>query len=103
LFSNYKKIKKRFLGQKYTLFVANTPSKQRLGLSKIKSLPKNQGMIFIYQDEKSRTFTMKNTNIPLMMFFFDRNFNLVMKAKGKPRKTIVNCQKPAMYVIEIPC
>jgi uncharacterized membrane protein (UPF0127 family) len=61
MFKNYKSIKQKILGKNYKLFVADTPSKRSKGLSGIKNIPNNCGMIFVYGEEKpDRSFTMKN-------------------------------------------
>ena len=103
MFSNYKKIYQVINGKRYKLFVANTNSKKTKGLSKIKSIPKNTGMIFTYtSEEKDRRFTMKNVFFPLYIIFLDKNMHIVQTEKALPnqRKAIV-CKKPSMYVIEI--
>ena len=103
-FANYKKIKTRIKGKSgiFKLWVADTRQKQTLGLSKIKSIPRNHGMIFVHEDEKPRVFTMKNTFIPLEIIFLDKDFNIVYRERAKPRqKKSIVCEKPSMYVIEI--
>ena len=103
-FSNYKKIKTKIKGKPgiFSLWVADTPKKRSLGLSKIKSIPKNYGMIFVYQDDAPRSFTMKNTFIPLQLIFLDKNFNVLYQEKGKPRQAkSINCKEKCRYVVEI--
>ena len=104
-FSNYKKIKTKIKGKPgvYSLWVADTPKKKHVGLSKIKSIPKNHGMIFVYDDDAPRSFTMKNTFIPLQIIFLDKNFNVLKQEKGKPRQSsAVICKEKCRYVVEIP-
>ena len=104
-FSNYKKIKTKIKGKPgtYSLWVANTPKKRSIGLSNIKKLPKNHGMIFIYEDDAPRSFTMKNTLIPLQIIFLDKDFNVLNQEKGKPRQSrSIECDKKCRYVVEIP-
>ena len=48
MFSNYKKIKQVINGKRYTLLIANTNDKKIKGLSGIKNMPKNTGMLFMY-------------------------------------------------------
>lgn len=103
MFKNYRKTKQFIGGKKYTLFVANTNNKKRKGLSGIRSLPRNFGMLFPYSEEISnRSFTMKNVYFPLRIIFFDKNMKFVYQEVGRPGqlKSIV-CEKPSMYVIEI--
>ena len=53
--------------------VADTPDKQERGLMFVKNLPENEGMIFIFDQDKELTFWMKNTLIDLDMVFIDSN------------------------------
>jgi uncharacterized membrane protein (UPF0127 family) len=103
-FSNYKKIKTKIKGKPgtYSLWVADTPKKRSTGLSKIRSLPKNKGMIFVYDDDAPRSFTMKNTFIPLQIIFLDKNFNILSQEKGRPRQASpIICKGKCRYVVEI--
>ena len=103
-FANYKKIKTRIKGKSgiFKLWVADTPQKQATGLSKIKRIPKDHGMIFVYNDDKPRTFTMKNTFIPLEIIFLDKDFNVVYHEKAKPRqRNAIECPVQCRYVVEI--
>ena len=101
-FSNYNTIHVPINGQEYRLWVANTQEKRHKGLSGIKDLPDNCGMIFVYEDDGPRTFTMKNTNVPLQIGFFDKNYQLVHSEKGIPYQSEpVVCDKDCRYVIEI--
>lgn len=105
MFSNYKKIKQVINGKRYDLFVANTQSKKTKGLSGIKKIPKNCGMIFPYKkEEANRSFTMRGVNFPLIIIFLDDKMNIVHQEKGLPgqRKSII-CKKPSSCVVEIPC
>jgi uncharacterized membrane protein (UPF0127 family) len=88
----------------YNLKVASTPSQQKKGLSNIKKIKKNQGMLFCYDAEKpDRVFTMKNTYFDLWIIFLDKNFKEVKIQKGKARSTkSIKCDVPSQYVIEIP-
>lgn len=104
-FANYKKIKTKIKGMSgsYNLWVADTPKKKTIGLSGVKSIPNRHGMIFIYDDDKSRSFTMKNTLIPLVIIFLDKNFNVVHYEKAKPRQlSSIECSVQCRYVVEIP-
>lgn len=98
----YKKIKYK----KYLLYVADTPKKRFLGLSnksKFKNISKNQGMIFVYEEEKKdRSFTMRKTNHKLRIIFLNKDKEIVHEEIGKPKQQkLINCKNPSMYVIEI--
>ena len=104
-FYNQKYYKIKINSQTFFLETAMTLSEQKLGLMNREFLPKNQGMIFVYEDEKSRLFWMKNTLIPLDLIFIDASNKIVdIKKNFQPCKTDV-CEtytsKPAQYVIEV--
>ncbi len=69
-------------------------------------MPQDHGMLFIFPNEQMRSFWMKNTRIPLDIFYFDAEYRLVSVVKGaKPCRT-VQCPDypssgPAKYVLEL--
>ena len=56
--------------------VARKPAERNLGLMYRKSLGKNKGMLFIFDEEKKQNFIMKNTYIPLDMIFISRDMRI---------------------------
>jgi uncharacterized membrane protein (UPF0127 family) len=52
--------------------VADTPEQQALGLMHRESLAADAGMVFLFFDDRSGGFWMKNTLIPLSIAYFDR-------------------------------
>ncbi len=98
-------IRIRIYDYEINLESAITDKEQMQGLMNREFLPKDQGMIFIYKDEKPRSFWMKNTLIPLDLIFIDSDNKIVdIKKDFQPCKTDV-CEtytsKPAVYVIEV--
>ena len=55
------------------LWLANTPARQRRGLMYVRSMAGNQGMLFVYDGERPISMWMKNTYLPLDMFFIRVN------------------------------
>ena len=103
LFKKYRKIKTNIKGKgRYTLWVADTPKKKLVGLSRISHLPKRHGMIFVYDEDVNNAFTMKNTSIPLQIIFLDSNFEVVGEFVCRPyaRKSI-SPNSSYRYVVEI--
>lgn len=88
--------------------VAQTPQQLARGLMFRPRLAENEGMLFIFEDEQTRSFWMKNTLIDLSIGFFDKNQTLVdvqeMKSgKGIPDSALKSylSVKPAKYALEM--
>ena len=103
MFKNYRKIKTPIKGKgQYTLWVADTPSKRKLGLSNISKLPPRCGMIFVYDKPVNHAFTMANTKIPLTIMFLNKDFKVLEVFKCRPfEKKKVRPKSDYSYVIEI--
>jgi uncharacterized membrane protein (UPF0127 family) len=72
-----------------------------------KSMPENDGMLFIFSQEDTRYFWMKNTYIDLSIGYFDKEKALIdiqeMKATSmmETRPPSYPSAKPAMYALEM--
>jgi len=53
----------------YRLYVADTADKRMQGLSNIVKLPKNQGMLFVFETPDTYGFWMKDMNIALDIIY----------------------------------
>lgn len=77
---------------------------QQTGLMYRKQMQENRGMLFIYENERSRSnFYMKNTYIPLDLIYINSN-NIVVDINedAKPlNESPILSQAPAQYVLEI--
>jgi uncharacterized protein len=92
--------------KQFNVEIADTFSKKRIGLMNRSSLPKDNGMFFVFEAEVEQNFWMKNTLIPLDMIFIDRNYNIVNIVKmAQPCKEdpcgTYSSEMPAKYVLEI--
>jgi uncharacterized protein len=73
-----------------------------LGLMNRDSMPADEGMLFIYPDEKPRGFWMKNTRIPLSIAFADRQGTVLRIADMVPHSAKrVPSLYPATYALEM--
>lgn len=55
---------------------AQTPQELALGLMYRKSMPEDQGMIFLFPTPRQTAFWMKNTYLPLDMIFVNDKFQI---------------------------
>lgn len=94
-------------GKKITVELAETDEQRTQGLMHRKSLPKNQGMLFVFEQEQTLSFWMKNTFIDLSIGFFDQNKKLVdikeMSATSVLQQNFPSYEssKPAKYALEM--
>ncbi len=64
-------------GCRMTLEVADTPAKRSRGLMERPSLPRDHGMLFVYDELRAWPFWMLNTLIPLDIAWLDKSGRVV--------------------------
>lgn len=83
--------------------VADTPATEARGLMYRTELGAMSGMIFVWEDERTRTFWMRNTCLPLDMLFLAKDGTIVGILEQVPtlndRARSVGC--PSAYVLEV--
>jgi hypothetical protein len=97
------------LGRKtVTVEVAETQDQLQRGLMFRTLLNDNEGMLFVFKNEETRFFWMKNTFLDLSIGFFDKNKVLVDVQDMKSGKDVnepllpsYGSAKPAMYALEM--
>lgn len=57
--------------------VAETEEQRAFGLMQRESMPDDEGMLFVFFEETTSAFTMRNTLIPLSIAFFDFDGEIV--------------------------
>lgn len=89
-------------GHKVKAEVARTPEEQSRGLMYRRKLGRNDGMLFVYEEEKRLSFWMKNTFIPLSIAFLDTDGTIVDIQGMQPQnETSHRSKKPALYALEV--
>lgn len=94
-------------GQRYTVEVADTHEKRNRGLMHRDQLAEGTGMLFLHDREQPLAYWMKNTRIPLDIFYFDSQRRLVSVSRNVPPCSLGDrCPPypstgPALYVLEL--
>jgi len=93
-------------GERFTVELADSSEKQSLGLMYRDKMDDDHGMLFLFPAEGMRSFWMKNTRIPLDIFYFDSNLKLVSVAENARPCRTARCPSypstgPAKYVLEL--
>lgn len=90
---------------RFLVELADTDEEIQVGLMFRDSLPADQGMLFMFNDESPRAFWMKNTRIPLDIVYFDSERRLLNVADAVPCRAdpcpIYPSDGPARYVLEL--
>ena len=85
--------------------ISDSPEERAAGLMFREFLGENSGMLFIFDDETTRSFWMKNTLVPLDIIFISKDFEIVDIKYAEPCKEnpcISYVSKgPAEYVLEV--
>ena len=97
----FKKIKILVDDKSLTVELAESPEQRSQGLMHRKSLGDDEGMLFVFENERVLSFWMKNTFIPLSIGFFDKNKKLKAIKDMAPTKSVLETNLPS-YSSEVP-
>ncbi|MCO5104422.1 MAG: DUF192 domain-containing protein [Burkholderiaceae bacterium] len=82
--------------------VARTPGERQTGLMHRKTMPPQEGMLFVFDQPGVQCFWMKNTLLPLTAAFVADDGTVVNLADMQPETTDSHCSaKPVRYVLEM--
>ena len=83
--------------------IANSPYERETGLMYRTSMEKNQGMLFIFDEESILTFYMKNTYMSLDLIFISEKKEIISIYKNaKPNDlSSISSKLPSKYVLEV--
>ena len=90
-------------GKDLKVEVANTPEKREAGLSFRKSIPPDQGMLFVYPEDEYQSFWMKNTYVPLSIAYI-RSDGWISQIEDMAPETLTTHRSKirVKYVLEVP-
>ena len=81
--------------------IACSNEEKSTGLMNVKSMPANNGMVFVFDKLDYHQFWMKNTLIPLSIAFVDQNWIITdIKDMQANDLTPVYPQRPSLYAVE---
>jgi len=91
-------------GKTLKIEVADSPAEREIGLSYRKSLPEDQGLLFVFEKPDFYGFWMKDMNFPLDFLWINENFEVVDISKNITTSTypdLITPKSPAQYVLEV--
>ena len=88
---------------KLNIEFAESDYETQTGLMYRKSMQDNQGMLFIFQEERMHSFYMKHTEIPLDIIFIKADLTIAsFQENAKPfNETGLSSKVPIQYVLEV--
>jgi uncharacterized membrane protein (UPF0127 family) len=83
--------------------VADTDELRSAGLMDVHSLPENSGMIFLFENNRARSFWMANTPLSLDILFVNSDMEIVRIHRDTTpySQESIESERPAKYVIEV--
>jgi len=96
-------------GQPVWVKIAKTPSERQQGLSGVRKLADDEGMLFVFPEKQQPTFWMKDMNFPLDFIWIsdkkivDLTENVLNPSPDTPEPEISRCQpkQPVDMVLEV--
>ncbi len=89
-------------GKKIKVELAITEAEKEKGLMFRENVGKDSGMLFVYDDEKTLGFWMKNTRVPLSIAFIDKTGKIVDLQDMEPFSLAGHLSaRPAKYALEM--
>lgn len=85
----------------YKVTVAESEEEKHRGLQNVAKLPKDEGMLFIYDSPEEVAFWMKDTHIALDIIFIDEDWEVIRVAEGEPLSEQLIETNDVQYVLEL--
>ena len=88
---------------KFNIEFAETDYETQTGLMYRKGMDDNQGMLFIFPDQRMHSFYMKNTEFPLDIIYIKDDLKIAsFQENAQPlNETGLSSQVPIKYVLEV--
>lgn len=89
----------------FTVRLADSEPARTQGLSGVKHLGEQEGMLFVFDGDDKWGIWMKDMHIPIDIIWLDKNRSIThMKQKADPRSfpEVYRPEKQSRYVIELP-
>jgi uncharacterized protein len=82
--------------------IADDDETRTLGLMYRKTMPEDEGMLFVFEHPQPLSFWMKNTRLPLEIAFVSADYRIlnVLPMEPMDEKPRYNSAGPALYAIE---
>ena len=82
--------------------VADTPESRSRGLMFREELPRHRGMLFVFEESRTRSFWMKNTTIPLSIAYIRDDWVVLEIYDMEPESLeAVESRNPVRYALEV--
>ena len=84
----------------FNVEIAQSDSERKQGLMYREGLKENEGMLFVYEEEKERSFWMKNVSFPLDIIWISKDKEVVGMDKNVS-PTEAGIKNTSKYVLEV--
>lgn len=85
----------------YKCKIAKSEEDKKQGLMNVETLPIDEGMLFVWNDEDTRQMWMKNTLIPLDMVAINADDEVIMVYPAQPKDETLIPFMGAKYILEV--
>lgn len=87
--------------KEYNVKEAHTEEEKRKGLQGVTELPKNEGMLFFFDEPQEVSMWMQNTLIPLDIIFINEDDEVIKVVQGIPNNETPIVVQDTLYVLEV--
>lgn len=87
--------------KEYNVKEAHTEEEKRKGLQEITELPKNEGMLFFFDEPQEVSMWMQNTLIPVDIIFINEDDEVIKVVQGVPNNETPIVVQDTLYVLEV--